>query len=100
MISITAILRAREGEGEALLAALREVAAHVRAAEPGTRGFFVSRDLDDPALFTTYERFADRAAMEAHNGSPAVARFFELAGPLLEGPVTLLQCEEREAVQP
>lgn len=98
MITITAILRARPGEEEALLAGLRAVAAHVRAAEPGTLGFFVSRDLKDPALFTTYERFADVAAMETHNGSAAVARFFAEAGPLLEGPVTLLQCQEMEAV--
>ncbi|MDQ1081675.1 putative quinol monooxygenase [Pseudoroseomonas cervicalis] len=99
MISITAILRAREGEGERLAAALGAVAAHVREKEPGTLGFYIARDLQDPARFTTYERFADVAAMESHNGSDAVARFFAEAGPLIDGPVTLLHCQEWEAVQ-
>ncbi|MCQ4159299.1 antibiotic biosynthesis monooxygenase [Roseomonas sp. GC11] len=98
MLTITAILRAKDGQGEALLAALRAVAAQVRAAEPGTLGFFIAQDAEEPLRFTTYERFADRAAMAAHNGSAAVARFFAAAGPLLDGPVTLLTCEEREAI--
>ena len=29
--------------------------------EPGTLGFFVSQDTEDPTRFTTYERFADRS---------------------------------------
>ena len=98
MLSITAVLRAKPGKEAKLLAALLDVAVHVRANEPGTLGFHVSRDLEDPAVFTTYERFADRAAMDAHNGSDAVARFFHAARPLLDGPVTLHSCEEEVAV--
>ena len=98
MLSITAVLRAKPGEEAKLLAALLDVAGHVRANEPGTFGFHVSCDLEAPTVFTTYERFANRAAMDVHNGSDAVARFFHAAHPLLDGPVMLHSCEEVEAV--
>ncbi|MGO4124561.1 putative quinol monooxygenase [Inquilinus sp. YAF38] len=94
MITITAILRAKPGAEAELQAALLAVAAHVRAAEPGTVDFFVSRDIETPAVFTTYERFRDRAAMDTHNGSAAVAVFFAAATPILDGPVTLHICDE------
>ncbi len=94
MITITAILRAKPGAEAEMQAALLAVAAHVRAAEPGTADFFVSRDTGTPAVFTTYERFRDRAAMDTHNGSAAVATFFAAATPILDGPVTLHICDE------
>jgi len=94
---ITAVIRAKAGGEAALCAALLDVAAHVAANEPGTLDFFVGRDPADPAVFTTYERFVDRAAMDLHNGSDVVARFFAIAKPLLDGPVTLVIGEEISA---
>jgi quinol monooxygenase YgiN len=94
MISITAVIRAKPGQAEALKAALLDVAAHVRAHEPDTIAFYLSQSLDDPQLFTTYERFVDAAAKDRHNGSAAVARFFEVGGPLIEPPVILHTCGE------
>lgn len=94
MRTITAVIRARPGAEAALRAALLEVAAHVAAHEPRTRGFFLSQGAEDARVFTTYERFDDEAAMAAHNGSPAVARFFETARPLIEGEVILVTAEE------
>ncbi|MCB8883632.1 antibiotic biosynthesis monooxygenase [Acidisoma cellulosilytica] len=98
MITITAIIRVRAGAADAMLDALAEVADYVRSEEPTTVGFFVSRDLETPCIFTTYERFIDRAAMDLHNSSETVARFFAKATPLLEGPVVLHSCEELIAV--
>lgn len=98
MVTITAVIRVRLDDGEAMAAALLDVAAFVEANEPGTLAFHVSRSTDDPCVFTTFERFTDRAAMEAHNGSPAVARFFEIAPPMLDGPVILHACAEIAAV--
>jgi quinol monooxygenase YgiN len=77
--------------------ALIDVAESVRANEPDTVGFFISQDPSDPCLFTTYERFTDRAAMERHNSSAASARFFAVAKPLLDGPVTLITANELSA---
>jgi len=97
MVTITAILRAKPGAAEILRQALLDVAANVQANEPGTVGFFIAQDHADPMVFATYERFIDQAAMDRHNGSAAVARFFEIAKPILDGPVTLLTCAELSA---
>jgi quinol monooxygenase YgiN len=97
MVTITAIIRVRQGAEAAMRQALLEVAAHVEAHEPRTVSFFVSQDSGDSTLFTTYERFVDRAAMDTHNGSAIVARFFAIANPLLEGKVMLVTADEISA---
>jgi quinol monooxygenase YgiN len=97
VITITAIIRVKPGQERAMAEALLEVAENVRANEPETLGFFVSQNLDDPCVFTTYERFADRAAMDRHNNSAVVARFFGIAKPLLDGDVTLVTSSEISA---
>lgn len=94
MQTITAVIRARKGTEATMRDGLLAVAAHVRAHEPDTVGFYISQDADDPCVFTTYERFTDRAAMDRHNGSDAVAAFFAVAKPILDGPVTLIAAEE------
>jgi quinol monooxygenase YgiN len=97
MITITAILRARPGTETTMQQALLDVAANVAANEPGTVGFFISRKRDDPTVFTTYERFRDQAAMDAHNNSATVARCFEIMRPILAADVVLETCEEISA---
>ena len=97
MLTITAIIRAKKGHEATMRRALLHVADHVRINEPNTVGFFVSQDGADPCVFTTYERFADQTAMDRHNGSDAVARFFEIAKPLLDGDVTLITAQEISA---
>ncbi|WP_227268185.1 putative quinol monooxygenase [Roseobacter weihaiensis] len=94
MITITAIIRAKAGQENGLRDALLDVAAHVIDHEPDTIGFHVSQSLDDPAVFTTYERFATEAAKDLHNGSEAVARFFARAEALIEGEAVLHTCRE------
>lgn len=97
MKTISAVLRAKPGTEDTMRAALLDVAAHVAENEPDTVGFFVSQDTGDPARFTTYERFADQAAMDRHNGSAAVARFFAIAQPILDGEVILVTADEISA---
>jgi quinol monooxygenase YgiN len=90
MITITAVIRCRPGTEAALRDGLLEVAANVRANEPQTIDFFVSQSSSDPCVFTTHERFVDTAAMDRHNTSAAVARFFGIARPILDGDVVLV----------
>lgn len=97
MLTITAIIRTRKGYEQTMCQALLEVAEHVRANEPDTLGFFISQDPADPCVFTTYERFADQGAMDRHNNSDVVARFFGIAQPILDGEVTLMTCREVSA---
>lgn len=97
MKTITAIIRCKPGTEETVKQGLLDVAANVAANEPDTKGFYLSQDPGDPCVFTTYERFTDEAAMDAHNNSDTVAAFFEIAKPILDGEVTLLTCEEFSA---
>jgi quinol monooxygenase YgiN len=97
MLTITAIIRVRKGEEAVMRQALLDVAGHVRANEPATIGFHISQDTSDPCLFTTYERFVDQAAMDRHNNSEAVAHFFGIARPILDGEVKLVTATEISA---
>jgi quinol monooxygenase YgiN len=94
MLTITAIIRAKSGCDVAMRQALLEVAEYARANEPTTIGYYISQDISDPCVFTTYERFVDRAAMDRHNNSEVVARFFGIAKPILDGDVTLVTSTE------
>jgi quinol monooxygenase YgiN len=94
MITITAIVRVRKGHEQTMSKALLEVADNVRKNEVGTVGFFVSQHNEDPCVFTTYERFVDSSAMDTHNNSDVVARFFSIAQPILDGDVILKTCTE------
>ncbi|MGJ4885292.1 MULTISPECIES: putative quinol monooxygenase [unclassified Bradyrhizobium] len=97
MITITAVIRAKAGYEATMRDALVAVAAHVAANEPETIGFFISQSETEPGLFTTYERFADKAAMDRHNGSAAVATFFGIAKLILDGEVILVTSQEVSA---
>lgn len=94
MITITAVIRAKPGQADALQEALCAVADYVAGNEPDTVGFHISQDLSDPSVFTTFERFTSEDAKDRHNSSPAVAAFFRKAGALIDGPVILHTCRE------
>ncbi|MDS9468482.1 antibiotic biosynthesis monooxygenase [Paracoccus sp. MBLB3053] len=97
MYTISAVIRVRSGYEDTLSHALAEVARHVAANEPDTLGFFISRDVSDPCVMTTYERFRDKDAMDRHNNSDACARFFEVVKPILDGDVVLVTANEISA---
>jgi quinol monooxygenase YgiN len=97
MLTITAIIRVKQGCEAAMLEALLDVVRSVRANEPATIGYYVSQDATDPRVFTTYERYLDRPAMDRHNNSDAVARFFGIAKPMIDGDVTLVTGTECSA---
>ncbi|MHB0772388.1 putative quinol monooxygenase [Bradyrhizobium sp. 5.13L] len=97
MITITAVIKAKSGQEVTMRDALMAVAENVAANEPDTIGFFISQSEEDPCVFTTYERFVDKAAMDRHNSSAVVATFFGIAKPILDGEVTLVTSKEVSA---
>jgi quinol monooxygenase YgiN len=97
MLAITAVIRVKKGHEDTMRRALLEVAENVRLSEPDTIGFFISQEQDNPSVFTTYERFRDQAAMDVHNNSAVVARFFGVAKPILDGDVILVTSTEISA---
>jgi len=94
MPTITAVIRVRPGCQQQMHDELLAVAQNARLHEPGTVDYFVSQDAKDPCVFTTYERYADQAAMDLHNNSATVARFFEVAKPMLDGAPVVVLAEE------
>lgn len=94
MQTLTAIIRAKAGHEAEVRAALIKVGEYVRAHEPDTLGYSVAQDPDDPRLFTTYEQFTDKAAMDRHNSGAGSTEFFAVAGPLLDGPATVVTAQE------
>ncbi|UGY02769.1 putative quinol monooxygenase [Bradyrhizobium quebecense] len=98
MLTITAVIRAKRGHEATMRQALLDVVEHVRANEPSIVGYHVSQDASDPCVFATYERYLDQAAMDRHNNSPAVAKFFDVAKPILDGDVILVSANEIASV--
>ncbi len=94
MITLNAILRAKPGQADELARALQEIGNYVEANEPGTVGFYVGHDTEDPLVFNTYERFIDRAAMDAHNESAYREEWGAKYGGLFDGDITRYICEE------
>jgi hypothetical protein len=50
--------------------------------------------VDDQCVFTTFERFADRLAMETRNAPPALVRFLRRTKLHLDGDVVIHVDEE------
>ncbi len=68
MIVLVATYVAREGEGEAIEAALREMIRHTRQ-EPGCLTYTAQRSVEDPRKYLLYEQYADQAALDAHSNA-------------------------------
>jgi quinol monooxygenase YgiN len=94
MHCITAVIRCQPDKVPVMRQALLDVVEHVKANEPETVSYFVAQDNDDPCCFTTYERFTDQAAMDRHNNCEAVAKFYAIARPILDGDVILVKSTE------
>jgi quinol monooxygenase YgiN len=74
--------------------ALLSVIKTVRETEQQTVGYFFTQSADDPCVYTTFERFADRVAMDKHNASEAVARFVRDVGSHFDGDIVIHVGEE------
>lgn len=85
MIVLVARYQGKAGQGDAIEAALREMAPLVLAHEPGCKLYQVSRGQDDPDKFVLYEQYVDEAALLTHRETPHFQRLVEgTIIPLLE----------------
>ena len=69
MIAVIAILRAREGREAEFEAAFSEMAAGVRAGEPGNSLYQLTKSRTEPRAYKVLEIYADQAAVDAHRAS-------------------------------
>jgi quinol monooxygenase YgiN len=86
MSAVTYFVRmtAREGEADRVLELLLSNPTRIEAGEPGNLAFAVHRSTDDPNEFWLYETWENEAAVEAHEGGEAFARYKDELRPLVE----------------
>jgi quinol monooxygenase YgiN len=85
MIHVIASIRAQPAHADGLQAALLKLALASRS-DAGCQSYRVLRCADDPALFATFEQWADADAEARHMQSAHIAEAFGVAGPLLATP--------------
>jgi quinol monooxygenase YgiN len=91
-VVVVATLRVREGAEEEGMAALRELAERSQP-EDGCLSYAVHRAADDPRTFVIVERWASRAALDAHFQQPHVAEAGARSAEVLDGQPTILFLE-------
>jgi quinol monooxygenase YgiN len=80
---IFARFHARQGQDQAVAAALRDVIGPARE-EPGCLAIEAFRSTRDPLLFYIHSRWIDAAAFEIHAGLPHTVRFIAQARVLID----------------
>ena len=80
-IGVIATLKVQEGKGAEFEGVFRDLAAQVRANEPGNKLYQVLKSRNDANTYIVMEIYADQAALEAHGKSD----HFKAAGPKI-GP--------------
>ncbi|MDX2238256.1 MAG: putative quinol monooxygenase [Hyphomonadaceae bacterium] len=81
MLGIVARMKVKADQIEAFKAVFKDLAAQVRANEPGNTLYELFQTKDDPTQFVVMEKYVDEAALAAHGQSD----HFKAAGPKL-GP--------------
>ena len=95
-LSIFIRFHARDGQAEAVAAALREVVAATRA-ETGCRFIDAYRATTDPRLFHIHSRWTDEAAFEAHAALPHTVRFLARVRALVDHPLEVTRARPLDA---
>lgn len=85
MIVITAVMRAKKGKEDELIAAMKDLVAAVKKNEPGALDYTFHRARNDASLFMVYEKYKNGEAMKAHMGSAHFQGAAKKFGELLEG---------------
>lgn len=83
---VFARFHAREGQQDAVAAALGDVISPTRA-EPGCRAVAAYRSTRDPSLFYIHSRWEDEAAFDRHAELPHTVRFLKHVQSLIDHPL-------------
>ncbi len=84
-IGVVATLKVAEGKGNDFEAVFRDLAARVKANEPGNQIYRVFKSKADANTYVVMEIYADQAAVEAHNGSDHFKAAMPKIAPTLGG---------------
>jgi quinol monooxygenase YgiN len=80
-IGVIATLKVADGKNAEFEAVFSELAAQVRANEPGNLAYACTKSRTDPQIYKILEVYADQDALTHHGGTD----YFKAAGPKL-GP--------------
>jgi autoinducer 2-degrading protein len=90
MIVLVARYQGKPGQGDAIEAALKQMAPQVAANEPGCKLYQACRSQEHPDQFLLYEQYVDEAALLHHRETPHFQQ-------IIEGTIVpLLEKRERE----
>jgi quinol monooxygenase YgiN len=93
MLTVVAVLKAKEGREKEMEEALMKVVPQV-AAEGGTLAYVLHRAKKDPTKFLFYEKYQDKEALNAHSSTPYFLEMFGAVGSLLDGNPSIEVYEE------
>lgn len=96
MIQINGTVRLAETIDDATMAALLTMVEKSRA-EDGCLDYTYARDLADPQVMVLYERWRDRAALDAHFASQHMAEFraaLGTSGAMTDRNIRLYETDE------
>jgi quinol monooxygenase YgiN len=94
MLTIVAKIKIKAGQEGAAEAALKDMIAYVRRAEPDTLRYALHRGVGDPTMLLMYEQYKDQAAVDAHGTSDRIQQLFTTLGPLLDGQPSIEMYQE------
>ena len=77
VVGVVATLKVAEGKASDFEAVFRDLAAQVKANEPGNQMYRVFKSRKDAETYVVMEIYTDQAALEAHGASD----HFKAAGP-------------------
>ncbi len=93
MIIITAVMKAKEGQGEELEKVIKDYAPKF-LNDPGCKAYRVHRRVDDPTLFFFYENYEDNEALSYHSSAPHFKEMFAAMRPLLGAKPEIVMYQE------
>jgi quinol monooxygenase YgiN len=85
MIGVIATLRTKPETGSGFEAAFAELAAAVRANEPGNSVYQLTRSRTEEGVYKVLEVYADQAAVDAHRASEHFKTLGAALGPFMTG---------------
>jgi quinol monooxygenase YgiN len=89
---IFARFHAREGQGAAVAAAIRDTIVFTRE-EPGCLDIHAFHSTRDSRLFYIHSRWKDEAAFDLHATLPHTVRFIARVEPLIDHPLDVTRTE-------
>lgn len=94
-IYLTAVIKSRPGNAEALKECLQAIVPLSRR-EAACLRYDLHQSVDDPQVFIFQEEWADKEGLEVHNAQPYILQFREVILPLIEGPVLIHHTQKAE----